>query len=435
MTTAEIFRTFVGNLRIENHTQIEGRYGEITAALNKNFRDTESKTANSLQVGSYGRWTAIKGISDLDMLYIVPTLKWDTYNKDGGQSKLLADTKKAIQARYPRTNIYVDRLVVCVLYTNFYIEVQPVFELEDGSFKYPDTKNGGSWKITKPREEIRATKEFIDNKNKNLRHLCKMLRAWKNKHGVGIGGLLIDTLAHNFLASTDAYDNRSYSYHDYMVRDFFHYASNLQDQDYYLALGSRQRVRVKQKFQRPAKIAHDLCCEAIDATGKDNEGKKWQKVFGSEFPSTRSSIAKATMESANGFAFRNTEQFIEDQHPVDIRYPLAIDCEVSQNGFRERLLSEILHLNYPLKSRKNLRFFIKINGVPGEYSIKWKVLNQGTEAQRRDCIRGQLVFDTGREEIKESTSFKGDHIVDCYIIKNNVVVAKDRIQVPISENL
>lgn len=78
-----------------------------------------------------------------------------------------------------------------ILYQNFTVEVQPVFEQEEGSFKYPDTYNGGSWKLTKPRDEIKAMKEFIDQKNKNLRKLCKMARAWKNKHGVGMGGLLM----------------------------------------------------------------------------------------------------------------------------------------------------------------------------------------------------------------------------------------------------
>jgi hypothetical protein len=100
LTTSEIFRDFLSNLVIDNIDLISLRYGKITASLNKKFRDTESKTANSLQVGSYGRWTAIKSISDLDMLYIIPKNRWDDY-KAGKQSKLLTDTKDAIKARYP----------------------------------------------------------------------------------------------------------------------------------------------------------------------------------------------------------------------------------------------------------------------------------------------------------------------------------------------
>jgi len=38
--------------------------------------------------------------------------------------------------------------------------------------RYPDTYNGGSWKVTKPRDEITAMAEFNDEKNNNLRRLC-----------------------------------------------------------------------------------------------------------------------------------------------------------------------------------------------------------------------------------------------------------------------
>lgn len=220
MSVAEMFSEFIGNLAISNAETISMRYGELTAALNKQFRDTESKTANTLQVGSFGRRTGINGISDLDMLYIMPQTKWDDYDKIGGQLKLLQDTKDAILKRYPSTKVRVDRLVVTVTYTNFHVEVQPVFEQDDKSYKYPDTKNGGSWKVTKPREEMDAVANLDAVKNSNLRRLCKMVRAWKNKHGIGIGGLLIDTLAYNFLNSTSDYDEKSYLYYDWLSRDF-----------------------------------------------------------------------------------------------------------------------------------------------------------------------------------------------------------------------
>lgn len=121
MSISQMFQDFLGNIRITNEEQITLRYQEITAALNKKFRETESKTSNQLQVGSYGRWTAINGISDLDMLYIMPATSWDTYKND--QYKLLKEVKDAILLRYPRTTVFVDRLVVCVEYTNFYVEV------------------------------------------------------------------------------------------------------------------------------------------------------------------------------------------------------------------------------------------------------------------------------------------------------------------------
>jgi hypothetical protein len=221
LTVAEMFKGLCENVKLlpEKVQSIRFRYGEVTSALNNKFRNTDSKTANSLQVGSYGRRTAIKGISDLDMVYIIPSSKWKTYEEN--QLSLLSDTKNAILERYPRTTVRIDRLVVQVIYANFMIEVQPVFEVNNGNFRYPDTYNGGSWKVTKPREEIQAMIEFDEQKNNNLRKLCRISRSWKNKNGIAIGGLLIDTLAYNFLKQTAKYDEKSFSSYDSLSLDYF----------------------------------------------------------------------------------------------------------------------------------------------------------------------------------------------------------------------
>ena len=62
----------------------------------------------------------------------------------------------------------------------------------------------------------------------------------------------------------------------------------------------------------------------------------------------------------------------------------------------------------------------------------WKVLNVGDEARRRNMIRGQIVSDGGYCTKKETTDFRGDHVVECYVIKNEVVVARAQIEVPIN---
>ena len=430
MSVAEMFSDFVANLAIGNTETISTRYGELTSALNKQFRDTESKTANTLQVGSFGRKTGINGISDLDMLYIMPKTKWADYNKAGGQLSLLQDAKDAILKRYPTTKVKVDRLVVTVTYTNFHVEVQPVFEQDDQSYLYSDTKNGGSWKTTKPREEMTAVADLDTKKNANLRPLCKMARAWKNKHGVGMGGLLLDTLVYNFLDSTTDFDTKSFLYYDWMSRDFFKYLSELPEQIEYAAPGSRQRVKVKKKFQKKAKKAHKLCVEAIEAENQKNVNDKWKKVYGRPFP-VSAMVAQEAVAKSFAQGWDDTEEFIEDKFPVDIRESMQLDCEVKQNGFREFFLREMLARRIPLMPKKNLRFEITGVSAAKPYDIYWKVLNRGDAARKRNCIRGQIIKDDGLMQRTESTSFGGDHIVECYCVKDGVVVAKNRIHVPI----
>lgn len=430
MNVSSTFQEFLQNLAIDNKEEISDRYGEITKVLNIKYRNTESKISNSLQVGSYGRFTAIKNISDLDMVYILPWTEYERFKNDR-QSALLQEVKKTIQLRYPKTEMRGDGQVVVISFTNYQIEVLPAFEYEDGSFLYPDTNNGGSWKTTKPRLEIKAISDLHQAKNQNLRTLCKMIRSWKNYHGVAMGGLLIDSVAYNFLNSTTYFDDKSFKYYDWLIRDFLKYLSDLQNINHVFAPGSNQKVYIKKKFKTRAKKAHKLVLEAIEAQENKNANQKWKKIFGRNFPSAVKLTTEAMDKSIS--TWTNTEEFIEDKYNVDIRYDLSIDCEVTQTGFRTDNLLSILASKIRLLPNKELKFQIIRNDVKGDFEIYWKVLNRGDEAQKRNMIRGQIV--KGSSIKKEKTNFRGDHIVECYIVQNNIVVAKDRIHVPISEGV
>ena len=56
--------------------------------------------------------------------------------------------------------------------------------------------------------------------------------------------------------------------------------------------------------------------------------------------------------------------------------------------------------------------------------------NEGEIAKQKNNFRGQIF--NGTNIRNETSSFGGSHFVECYIIKNNVCVARDRIEVPIS---
>ncbi|MGX4693617.1 nucleotide-binding domain-containing protein [Streptomyces sp. JNUCC 63] len=426
MKTSEIFETLLENLKVgDTATTVASRRDEITKALNKDFRDKDGCTDYKLMVGSFGRHTAIKGVSDLDMIFILPPGIRSSYDGDTGPRRILERVRDDLKARYKNTEIRVDQCVVRVRFASnaFKFEVQPAFENADGSFDYPDTKAEG-WKVTKPREEIAATKECNDRTSTNMRHLARMARAWKNANGVNMGGLLIDTLVYNFFDQTDDYDAAGTGSFDLMARDFFEFLKDQSEQEYYLALGSRQRVHVKAQFQPKAKKAYNRCLEAIADEGKTSANKKWREVFGTSVP-----LAKSASESSR--SFRDTEEFIEDEFPVDVSEAVSIDCEVTQAGWRPTWLRAMRRGGILLKADKNLRFVVTSCSVGEPYTLKWKVLNRGPEAERRDAIRGQIVDSSKRGVRIEHSDFKGEHVVECYVVKDGVVVARDRIDVPI----
>lgn len=427
MKTSEIFDALLANLKVgDTATTVSSRRDEITKALNKDFRSKDSCTDYKLMVGSYGRNTAIKGVSDLDMIFILPPGIRSDYDSETGPRRMLNRVRDALKDRYKGTDIRVDQCVVRVQFKSnaFKFEVQPAFANDDGSFDYPDTKGEG-WRVTKPREEISATKECNDRTSTNMRHLARMARAWKNANGVVMGGLLIDTLVHRFFSQTDDYDSAGAGSFDRMVRDFFEFLKDEPDQDYYLALGSNQRVTVKSRFQPKAKKAYNKCLQAIEGEGKASANKKWREVFGTAVPLPLAA-------SGASRSFNDTEQFIEDRYPVDIAESVTIDCEVTQNGWRPTRLREMLRTGAPLKADKNLKFRVTDCTVEEPYTLKWKVLNRGAEAERRDNVRGQIVDASGSNTRVERSDFKGAHVVECYVVKDGIVVASDRIDVPIS---
>jgi hypothetical protein len=431
METSEIFDGLLANLKVgEKVSAIRGRRDEITKALNKSFRGKDGCVDFKLMIGSFGRHTAIKSISDLDMVFILPPGLRDDYSDDNGPRRMLERVRDVLKARYPNTDIRVDQCVVRVQFaTNaFKFEVQPAFENSDDSFDYPDTK-AESWRTTQPRAEIDATKECNDRTSTNMRHLARMVRAWKNANGVNIGGLVIDTLVYNFFAQTKEFDFANTASFDLMSRDFFAFLMVEPDNDYYLALGSRQRVHVKAKFQAKAKKAYNRCVTAIEKERKTASVRKWREVFGTSVPLSAS--AAVLMASADG-TYVGSEEFVEDRYPVDISESVSIDCEVTQSGWRPLLLRAMGRGGVPLKAGKHLKFQVTSCTVAKPYTLKWKVLNQGPEAERRHLVRGAIIDSTQPGIRNESTIFRGEHIVECYVIKDGIVVARDRIDVPIT---
>src|SRR5262245_53174061 len=202
MGVGEDFQTFCSRLTISNRDDIGKRYQLITKRLNTDFRNLDSHTAHSFYSGSYGRNTAIGFVSDADVLYELPYSYYVRYNGhvNNGQSALLQAVSRSIQKTYPSTKVGGDGQVVVVSFTDgVKFEVVPAFKNTDGSYTYPNSNNGGSWVITNPKPEIAAISTRDSECNGNLKWLCRMARAWKVTWDVPIGGLLIDTLAYQFI--------------------------------------------------------------------------------------------------------------------------------------------------------------------------------------------------------------------------------------------
>lgn len=292
MGLADWFSAFCEGIQIQDGGTISVRYKAITRRLNTDFWTTTSETAHSLYVGSYGRNTAIQGLSDLDMLFQLPYSVYEQYHRHtgNGQSALLQAVKTSIEKTYSTTSIRGDGQVILVPFADgITFEVVPAFINKDNSYTYPDANDGGRWRTTNPKPEIEAVRTRNAACNGNLVRLCRMMRSWKEKWQVAIGGLLVDTLAYQFIEDY-AHRDKSYLYYDFMCRDFFGWmAEQAEDQEYWKAPGSGQYVYGKGRFQYKAKRCHNISLEAIaheTASPKQewSAKQKWRDIFGPAFP-------------------------------------------------------------------------------------------------------------------------------------------------------
>ncbi|EPE5478532.1 SMODS domain-containing nucleotidyltransferase, partial [Escherichia coli] len=286
MGLAEWFCGFCSNLTVKDGGTISTRYRNITKRLNTDFWDSSSDTSHSLYVGSYGRNTATQGLSDLDMIFQLPYSEYQKYNSylGNGQSALLQAVKRSIEKTYATTSIRGDGQVILVPFNDgITFEVVPAFLNVSDSYTFPDANGGGRWRITNPKPEISAMRLRNNITNNNLVQLCRMARAWKRKWDVPISGLLIDTLAYQFIENW-AHRDKSYLYYDFMSRDFFKWMAD-QDtsKEYWKAPGSGQYVYGKGLFQYKAKRCYNISLEAIEhemATPKRewSAKQKWREI-------------------------------------------------------------------------------------------------------------------------------------------------------------
>ncbi len=282
------FKRFISSLNVDNQSLIAKRYRDITKQINLDYWKLKSETRNAYYIGSYGRGTAIKGIANINMLVVLPKkIFWnfDVY-KGNGQLVLIQDVRNTVVKLYkdayinPEGHILID-------FEDITFEVVPSFVSPKKSYIYPEPKDGGSWKVFNPIKEIEVVEEYNFKYNGKIKHLAKMMRAWKSTCNVPISGMLLDTLVLNFMDEWEGKES-SFSYYGYMVRDFLEYLAGLRkEQLHWYAKGSNRKILGTEDFGEDANSAFQKTLEALEFELQNDYYKAnacWKEVFGKYFP-------------------------------------------------------------------------------------------------------------------------------------------------------
>ncbi len=287
------FSKFCSNIKIPNATLeiVESRIKAITKRINKDYWGSDSETEHSLVVGSYGRGTAIR-TSDIDIIVELPWSEYSRFNNysGNGQSALLQSVKQCLLKTYSSSNVSGDGQVVDIDFSDgIKFEIVPAFKFTDGRYYYPDTNNGGTWKSMDPAKELLVF-DYVDTIYKgNLKNLCRMARAWKSEMTVLMPGILIDTIAYRFLEEYK-YSKNSFTYYDWMSRDFFKYIIDNEATSAWVKFGSGDTVTKKYgiSVNSDSEKAYQLAKDAITASSENDDHTwhtKWRQIYGYKFPS------------------------------------------------------------------------------------------------------------------------------------------------------
>lgn len=414
---------------------------ERTETITNVLKESELLKDNFLDVipqGSYAHKTIIKPVRSTDefdadiLLYIEEFSDWEA-----------CDYVEKVYQLFRNNSTYRDKVsrktrCVTIDYANdFHIDVVPFLE-RHGS-KYVTNRHENIFELTNPEKYT----EWLDERNRITKHhfvkvirLIKYLRDYKRTFS--IKSILLNTLLGEqvndaaLLEDENCYSDIPSTLYIVMKKLKAYVESNtymptiLDPGDTGENFGDRWNQDGWSTFRTKMIYYSDKITEAYEEKDLQKSLEKWQFIFGEDFKKPEAANESQLQLSNRGLAvYNNTEQQITDLgFPVQINpfYRVRLFGRVTKKqGFREYDLST--NGNKVGRSR-NISFSIKQCDVPQPYQVYWKTLNRGEEAIKINCIRGQI--NEGSSTHSEPTSFKGNHFVECYIVKNGICVAKDR---------
>lgn len=163
--------------------------------------------------------------------------------------------------------------------------------------------------------------------------------------------------------------------------------------------------------------------EAYDEPDGGKSLAAWQRIFGDDFKAPASAVA-AVAKMAEVLPWKEPvagEENIEDRFAWKRGNIAIISGRVvaqPSTGSRGGDLRSIKHL----RRGRSLEFRVKTD-VRGPYRIFWKVRNTGVEAKDDNGLRGEIREGTPEAVHKESTKYRGQHMIECYIVVKDEVVA------------
>ncbi len=410
---------------------------QFVAKIYKSFTNVLGYN-NCLQIGSFPRYTAVRPLHDLDILYRLG--RWNEEYKN--PQNILNELAVRFRTSYKNPTHYritmkVQTHSISFQYMDgedevFAVDIVPAMnrglnEFGDDTFYVPEIiKYQSRTKRQKFYEEIQARGGSIqwiktdslgyitiaanlNKENDDFRKSIKFVKGWKNCCKETNDGFKLKSFHLEQLITIQFQSNNSLTIFDAV----FELLSNLKESIEKPSILDRANANkcidqyVEELSDKEIKLIH----EGVDAILKSLES----------FRGNVESLIKSgyyNRKSNEKFLFDFGIPVLEDEN-----LEFKIDGFIkSRDGYRE-YRARLSQTNGVVDTKNNIDFKVVANNV-NQATLKWKVKNDDGCRESR----GEISHDNTSSK-NESTAYLGKHYVECYAILNNTCVAKSRADV------
>lgn len=292
-TTYDLFQAFDKAIALDDESKERGigRIVDCASALTAKYYPDARTSDKITLIGSLAKNTSVRPLADADVLFRMPAGTWSRFDDyaGNGQSALLQEVRETLRSRYPRTDIRGDGPVVVVDFSDQpAVELVPGVLVSDGStILYaeawvPVTRGGGDWEKADYGAELRALDAADGPAKGQLRRLLRYMKIWRRHRNAWIKSIVLELMAIDFMKTWDK-SQTSFTYDDWLVRDFLRYMVNNFTTTYYLP-GSGKAIDTGVGWYTEAL---DSGKDAASACGSEASEwlyvYHWRKVFGDKF--------------------------------------------------------------------------------------------------------------------------------------------------------
>ena len=388
---------------------------------------------NSLQIGSFPRYTAITPLHDLDVLCVLGA--WDT--KHHNPAEALADLERRLRAQYKnptKFDIQISRQTHSVTISFrerdaevFGVDIVPAYvqgqnEFGEDTYVVPEIAQVShakrqllmeavakgahemGWIATDPRGYIAVARQTND-RNEDFRKAVKLAKGWRCARKDADNTFPLKSFHLEQAITTWVRDNPNAEIFD-MV---FEYFRRLPDFMRYPQFPDRAD---------PTKNIDDYVSDLTEAERRKVIEARDGFLVRLENFEEGDDVGELLSAEPRKRASAKEEYLFDQGIPIltDATFSIKGEVQARKGGFKAFLLNTLGRIQID----RAIRFSLG-NNAPNADVYKWKVKNDDDSPQPR----GEITDHRTLNEV-ERTAYEGHHYVECFAVRNGVCVGRSR---------